>query len=76
MCQYRLEQRVLEYKVEAKNHMGTWETIINYSGVMGSKPNYHEFDPLEIVALKVTFLREKMDENGYDVPRITNVSLY
>lgn len=76
MCQYRLEQRVLEYKVEAKNHMGTWKTIINYSGVMGSKPNYHEFDPLEIVALKITFLREKMDENGYDVPRITNVSLY
>ncbi|MBQ9162088.1 MAG: hypothetical protein IJX74_02320 [Clostridia bacterium] len=76
MCQYKLEPRVLEYKVEAKNRTGVWKTIINYSGVMGITPNYHEFDSLEITALKIIFLREKMDANGYDVPRITNVSLY
>lgn len=76
MTQYRLEQRVLEYKVEAQNYDGIWKTLIHFTGVMGNKTKYHEINPLEIISLKVTFMREKMDDNGYDIPRITNVSLY
>ena len=43
---------------------------------MGSEPTYHTFDEITASYIIVRILKTKVDANGYDIPRITNISIY
>ncbi len=76
MSQFRLEQRILAYSVEFYTDNGDCSKTIRYDGDMGSEPTYHTFDEITASYIIVRILKTKVDANGYDIPRIINVSLY
>lgn len=76
MSQFRLEQRILAYLVEFYDEDGECINTIKYEGDMGSEPTYHTFEEITASYIIVRILKTKVDDNGYDIPRIINVSLY
>lgn len=76
MSQLKLEQRILAYSVEFYTKSGECVKTIRYEGDMESKPTYHKFEEITASYIIVRILKTKVDDNGYDIPRITNISVY
>ena len=76
MSQLKLEQRILAYSVEFYDESGECVKTIKYEGDMGSEPTYHTFKEITASYIIVRILKTKVDTNGYDIPRVTNVSAY
>ena len=76
MSQLKLEQRILAYSVEFYAESGECVKTIRDEGDMGSEPTYHKFEEITASYIIVRILKTKVDANGYDIPRVTNVSAY
>ena len=76
ICQHLVEQRVLDYLIQATDIYGNQQDVVKNPGEMGAAPSFHEVVLSDIRELKLTFTKTKMDDNGYDVPRITHIGVY
>ncbi len=76
MSQLKLEQRIQAYCVEFYDENDDCIKTIKYEGDMGSEPTYHTFEEITASYIIVRILKTKVDDNGYDIPRVINVSAY
>ena len=76
ICQNENEQRVIDYKVQSTDIYGNQRDVINNPGEIGAEPAIHHVNLSGIISLKLTINKTIMDNNGYDVPRITYIGVY
>lgn len=76
ICQNESEQRIIDYTVQAMDIYGNRRDVIKNPGEIGAEPAFHHVTLLDILTLKLMINKTKMDDNGYDVPRITSFGVY